>query len=63
MQDLEAKSQELEELKSKFKNLNNENVQLKDYVMILQRKIIELTQGKDMDHSHDGSISNPFGTK
>ncbi|EDK43102.1 predicted protein [Lodderomyces elongisporus NRRL YB-4239] len=63
VQDLEAKSQELEELKSKFKNLNNENVQLKDYVMILQRKIIELTQGKDMDHSHDGSISNPFGTK
>ncbi|KAI5951505.1 kapC [Candida jiufengensis] len=62
MQDLELKVQELDEMKAKYQNLNNENVQLKDYVMILQRKIIELTQGKEMDHQHD-NLSNPFGPK
>ncbi|KAG5417179.1 kapC [Candida metapsilosis] len=59
VQDLEKKVQEIEELKAKNENLNNENVQLKDYVMILQRKIIELTQGKDMGHS----LSDPFSSK
>ncbi|KAI5964761.1 kapC [Candida pseudojiufengensis] len=65
MQDLELKVQELEEMKLKYQNLSNENIQLKDYVMILQRKIIELTQDKDNDHSsqqkqHHDTISNPF---
>lgn len=62
VQDLEKKVQEMDELKAKNENLNNENVQLKDYVMILQRKIIELTQGKDLGH-HDHSLSDPFSTK
>lgn len=62
IQDLEKRVQEIDELKAKNENLNNENVQLKDYVMILQRKIIELTQGKDLGH-HDHSLSDPFNTK
>ncbi|KAI5954036.1 kapC [Candida margitis] len=64
VQDLEKKVQEMDELKARNENLNNENVQLKDYVMILQRKIIELTQGKDLGQQHqDHTISDPFNSK
>ncbi|KAI5957663.1 kapC [Candida theae] len=63
VQDLEKKVQEIDELKVKIENLNNENVQLKDYVMVLQRKVIELTQGKDLVQSHHDSLSDPFSSK
>lgn len=55
IKELELRAAEAEDLRKTLNDMRQENMQLRDYTLVLQSRVIELTEGKDKEKRNDSN--------